>query len=74
MTDGLIKSNAKVRLIRNNIIVNNDLILETLKRFKDNVKEVKSGFECGIKIAKFNDLKVDDVLEFCETIMITRTL
>ncbi len=74
VTDGLIKSNAKVRLIRNNIIVNNDLILETLKRFKDNVKEVKSGFECGIKIAKYNDLKVDDVLEFCETIMIARTL
>jgi len=74
VNDGLARKNAKVRLIRNNIIINNDLSIESLKHFKDDAREVKAGLECGIKLAKFDDVKVDDVLDFYEIIKIARTL
>ena len=71
---GLVAKNAKMRLIRDNIVVKDDLRLESLKHFKDDVREVKAGFECGIKIAGFDDAKVDDVLEFYEIVKVARTL
>jgi translation initiation factor IF-2 len=74
VSDGLARKNAKVRLIRNNIIINNDLSIESLKHFKDDVREVKAGLECGIKLAKFDDVKVDDVLDFYEIVKIARKL
>jgi translation initiation factor IF-2 len=74
VSDGIVKNNAKVRLIRDNIVIRDDLNIETLRHFKDDVREVRAGQECGIKIAKFDDLKVDDVLDFYETVKIARTL
>lgn len=62
VTDGSIMSNSKIRLIRDGLIVYEGNI-ESLKRFKDDAKEVKQGFECGIKIENFNDLHEGDVLE-----------
>ena len=62
-----------MRLIRDNIVLKDNLRIETLKHFKDDVREVKAGFECGIKIAGFDDIKVDDVLEFYEIVKIART-
>ena len=61
--EGLIKRNCKVRLIRNNIIIKDNGNLESLKHFKDDVKEVKTGFECGLKIAGYDDIKIDDNIE-----------
>ncbi len=71
--DGLIDRKANVRLIRDGIVVY-DGEISSLKRFKDDVKEVREGFECGIGIANFNDIKVDDVIECYEVTEIARTL
>jgi translation initiation factor IF-2 len=71
--DGNIKRNAKVRLLRNDIVIY-DGILKTLKRFKDDVKEVKSGFECGIGLENFNDVKIGDVIEVFEYKEVAPTL
>jgi translation initiation factor IF-2 len=74
VTDGVVKKNAKIRLIRDNIIVRDDMSIESLKHFKDDVREVKAGMECGIKIAKYDDIKVGDVLDFYEIVEVARTL
>ncbi len=74
VNDGLIKKNAKARLIRDNVVVRDNLEIESLKRFKDDVKEVKAGLECGIKLEKYDDIKVDDVLDFFEIVEVARSL
>jgi len=66
VTDGLIKRNAKVRLLRDNVVIH-DGILKTLKRFKEDAKEVKNGFECGFSIDGYDDIKEKDVIECYET-------
>jgi translation initiation factor IF-2 len=71
--DGKIKRNSKVRLIRNGIVVFAGEI-ESLKHEKDDVKEVASGYECGLNIANFNDIKVGDIIESYEEIEIKKTL
>jgi translation initiation factor IF-2 len=63
VTDGHVQRGSKIRLIRNGTIIVEDLSLESLKRVKDDVKEVKAGFECGCKIAGYDDIKEGDVLE-----------
>ncbi len=60
--DGKITRNSKIRLLRDNIIIHEG-VLSSLKRFKDDAKEVQAGYECGIGIANFNDLKVNDIIE-----------
>lgn len=62
VTDGLIKRDALVRVLRNSVVVYEGK-LASLKRFKDDAKEVKYGYECGLSIENFNDLKVGDVIE-----------
>ncbi|MCC7307240.1 MAG: translation initiation factor IF-2 [Acidobacteria bacterium] len=62
VTDGLIRRQAKARLLRDSVVVWEGDIA-TLKRFKDDVNEVKQGFECGISLVNFNDIKVDDEIE-----------
>jgi len=74
VSNGRAAKNAKVRLIRDNIVLKDNLSIETLKHFKDDVREVKTGLECGIKISRFDDIKVDDVLEFYEIVKVARTL
>jgi len=63
VTDGHIQRGSKIRLIRDGVVIVEDLSLESLRRVKDDVKEVKSGFECGIKIAGYDDVKTGDILE-----------
>ena len=62
VTDGFIRRDSGVRVIRDGIVIYEG-VLASLKRFKDDVKEVKQGFECGAMVDKFNDVKVDDVIE-----------
>jgi translation initiation factor IF-2 len=62
VTDGVIRRQAKARIIRDGVVAWTGDIL-TLKRFKDDVNEVRQGFECGISLANFNDIKVDDEIE-----------
>jgi len=73
VTDGYIKRNNPLRLIRDGIVIYAGEV-GALKRFKDDVSEVKSGFECGISIKNFNDIKVGDVIESYETRETKRTL
>jgi translation initiation factor IF-2 len=71
--DGIIKKNAKVRLIRDNVVIYEGS-LKTLKRFKEDVKEVKTGFECGIAIDNFDDVKEKDIIECYEIVEQKRSL
>ena len=73
VTDGSIKRGSTVRLLRGGIIVFTGE-LDSLKRFKDDVKEVKLGFECGLSLKGFADVEVGDVLEAFETTEVARTL
>ena len=74
VTEGLVRrSNAKVRVLRDNVVIH-DGELDSLKRFKDDVREVKSGFECGLSLRNFDDLKVGDQLEVYEVVEVARTL
>ena len=67
VTDGIMKNNAQVRLIRDGVIVYDGQI-HSIQREKDSVKEVKKGYECGITLDNFNDIKVGDILECYEMV------
>ena len=62
VTDGKIARNAQIRLLRDNIVIHEGKI-DSLKRFKDDAKEVNTGYECGIGIENYNDIKENDVIE-----------
>jgi translation initiation factor IF-2 len=71
--DGIVKRGSSVRLLRDNVVVWTGE-LDSLKRFKDDVKEVKAGFECGLTLKNFNDIKEGDQLEVFEVQEVARTL
>ncbi len=73
VTDGLVKRDAQVRLIRNNVVIHTGA-LDSLKRFKDDVKEVKQGYECGLMLKNYNEIEIGDQLEVFEMIEVARTL
>ena len=62
VTDGKISRNAGIRVIRENVVIHDGKLI-SLKRFKDDAKEVAAGYECGVQIENFNDLKEEDTLE-----------
>lgn len=71
--DGTIKRSSKIRVIRDGIVVHTGT-LGSLKRFKDDVREVKNNYECGLNIDKFNDIKVGDLVEAYEEVEVARKL
>jgi translation initiation factor IF-2 len=71
--EGLVRRGAKIRVLRDNVVVH-DGELDSLKRFKDDVREVKAGFECGLSIRNFNDIQQKDQLEVYEIVEVSRTL
>jgi len=73
VTSGLVRRTAKLRLLRNNVVVFTGE-LDSLKRFKDDAKEVKENFECGLTIKNYNDIVEGDVLEFFEIKEVARSL
>ncbi|MCS3804262.1 translation initiation factor IF-2 [Chromobacterium alkanivorans] len=73
VTDGMIKRTASIRLIRNHVVVHTGE-LDSLKRFKDDVKEVKQGYECGLMLKNFNDIQEGDQLEAFEIVEVARSL
>ena len=73
VTSGVVRRDAHFRLLRDNVVIYTGE-LESLKRLKDDVREVKEGFECGIKLKNYNDIKEGDQLEFFEIKEIARTL
>lgn len=73
VTDGVVKRTSSVRLLRNNIVVWTGEI-DSLKRFKDDAKEVRAGLECGLSLKNYNDIQVGDTLEVFEVTEVARTL
>ena len=74
VSEGLVRrSGAKVRVLRDNVVIH-DGELDSLKRFKDDVREVKAGFECGLSLKNFDDLKIGDQIEVYEVVEVARTL
>ncbi len=73
VTDGEVRRGAKVRLLRDNVVIHEGT-LKTLKRFKDEVREVKQGFECGMAFENYDDLKVGDVIECFDVEQVAATL
>jgi translation initiation factor IF-2 len=71
--DGLVRRNAQVRVLRDNVVIHSGEI-DSLKRFKDDVREVKAGFECGMSLKNFQDLKEGDQFEVFEVLQVARTL
>jgi len=71
--DGLVRRGARVRVLRDNVVVH-DGELDSLKRFKDDVREVKAGFECGLSLKNYNDVQKGDQLEAYEIVEVSRTL
>jgi len=71
--EGLIRRGSKVRVLRDNVVIHEGE-LDSLKRFKDDVREVKAGFECGLSLKNFNDIKEGDQLEAFEVVEVARTL
>jgi translation initiation factor IF-2 len=73
VTEGMVKRSAQVRVLRDNVVIHTGDI-DSLKRFKDDVREVKAGFECGMSLKNFSDLKELDQFEVFETVEVARTL
>jgi translation initiation factor IF-2 len=73
VTDGVVRRDSSVRVIRGGVVIHTGE-LDSLKRFKDDVREVKAGFECGLSLKNFNDILVGDQLEAFEVIEVARTL
>jgi translation initiation factor IF-2 len=71
--DGLVRRGARVRLLRDNVVLHEGE-LESLKRFKDDVREVKAGFECGLSLKNYNDVQKGDQIEVFEIVEVSRTL
>jgi translation initiation factor IF-2 len=71
--EGVVRRGAKIRVLRDNVVIH-DGELDSLKRFKDDVREVKAGFECGLSIKNFNDVQKADQLEVYEIVEVSRTL
>lgn len=63
VTEGIIKRNAKARLLRDSVVVAENLSVNSLRRFKDDATEVREGFECGLTLGSYSDLKVGDIIE-----------
>jgi translation initiation factor IF-2 len=78
VTQGVMERSAKIRLIRQGIVIypppDRTASLESLKRYKDDVREVREGYDCGLKIAGYDDVKVDDVIEAYRVEQVQRTL
>ena len=71
---GEVARNARVRLIRDNVILRDNCQIESLKHFKDDARQVRAGLECGIKIAGFDDIKTGDIFEVYEIVKVQRTI
>jgi len=73
VTEGMVKRGAKVRLLRDNVVIHEGT-LKTLRRFKDEVREVQSGYECGMAFENYQDIRPGDVIEAFEIEEVARAL
>lgn len=71
MQDGKVTRKSQIRILRDSVVIFEDKI-SSLKRFKDDAREVAAGYECGIGLERFNDIKVGDILEAYEMVEVER--
>jgi translation initiation factor IF-2 len=71
--EGVVRRGSKIRVLRDNVVIH-DGELDSLKRFKDDVREVKAGFECGLSVKGYSDIQKGDQLEVYEIVEVSRTL
>ncbi|MCL2518851.1 MAG: translation initiation factor IF-2, partial [Oscillospiraceae bacterium] len=69
--DGKITRNSQIRILRDSVVIYEDKI-SSLRRFKDDVREVMQGFECGVGLERFNDIKENDIFEVYEMVQVAR--
>lgn len=74
VTNGTVQRDALIRVTRSDVVIENDRVLEQLKRFKEDAKDVRAGIECGMKIVGYDDIKEGDILECYKNIEVKRTL
>jgi len=74
VTEGVIRRSSKVRLIRDNIVINDNMSIHSMRRVKEDITESRAGFECGIKLADYDDVKIGDIIEAFEMVEVSRTL
>jgi translation initiation factor IF-2 len=74
VSDGVLQRANKYRVIRDGTVLVENLTLDSLKRFKEDIREVRGGLECGLKLAGYDDIKVGDRLEAYKTVDVARTL
>jgi translation initiation factor IF-2 len=73
VTEGVVKRGSTVRVVRGGVVVHTGE-LDSLKRFKDDVREVKAGFECGLSVRGFGEIQVGDLIEVFEVVEVARSL
>jgi translation initiation factor IF-2 len=73
VVDGMVRRSNPIRVLRNNVVVYEGE-LESLRRFKDDIQEVKAGTECGVGVKNYNDVQIGDHIEVYERVTIARTL
>lgn len=73
MIEGVVKRGLPIRVLRDNVVIYQGE-LESLRRFKEDVSEVRNGMECGIGVKNYNDIKVGDQIEVFETVQVARTI
>jgi translation initiation factor IF-2 len=73
VTTGKIYRNSNIRVIREGVVQYSG-VLSSLKRFKDDVKEVAKGYDCGLQIKNYNDIQVEDMIEFYQEVAVKKTL
>ncbi|HHF1579835.1 TPA: EF-Tu/IF-2/RF-3 family GTPase, partial [Haemophilus influenzae] len=73
VTEGVVKRNNPIRVLRDNVVIFEGE-LESLRRFKDDVSEVRNGMECGIGVKNYNDVKVGDQIEVFEVVEVKRSI
>ena len=74
VTDGIVDRRRRVKVIRDGVVVREGARVASLRRFKDDVKEVRAGFECGIRLEAFDDIHLGDTIESYEIVKTARTL
>jgi translation initiation factor IF-2 len=74
INEGYIQRSSSVRLIRDNVVIQDNMTLQSLRHEKEDITEIRSGLECGLKLANFDDVKVGDVIEAYELVKISRKL
>lgn len=72
--EGVVARNSKIRIVRDNVVIEDGRQLDSLRRFKEDTRDVRAGLECGMKFAGFDDVKLGDVIEAYQVVEVARSI